>query len=81
MQIFINLFVEGSRTIIIDTCSTDTVWNVKTKIQAKAGIPPHLQCLINKGKCLDDSRTIGSYPITQDSTLFFILRLKNERNK
>ena len=80
MQIFISLgsSVESCRTITIDTCFADTVWDVKTKIYAKVGIPPHLQCLINKGKRLDDSRTVGSYPITQDSTLFFILRRKNE---
>ena len=76
MQIFISLSssVEGYQTITIDTCSADTVWEVKTKIHAKVGVSPHLQCLINKGKCLDDTRTVGFYPITQDSTLFFILR-------
>ena len=76
IQIFISLSssVEGCRTITIDTCSADTVWDVKTKIHGKVGVPPHLQCLINKGKCLADSRTVGSYPITQDSSLFFILR-------
>ncbi len=80
MQIFISLAssVEGFRTITIDTCSADTVGDVKTKIHAKAGIPPHLQCLINRGKCLDDRRTVGSYPLTQDSTLFFILRPSGE---
>ena len=73
MEVFISY-----HTIMGDTCSADTGWDVKTKIYAKVGIPPHLQCLINKGKCLDDSRTVGSYPINQDSTLFFILRRKNE---
>lgn len=72
MTIFVKTFT--GKVISLEVGTSETVESVKSKIEAREGVPSEQQCLIFRGLELEDADQLSKYNIQQQSALQVSIR-------
>ena len=72
MQIYVLETLLGT-TITVEVDSSDTIGNVKDKIESTEGFPKHQQCLLFDNKQLEDNSTLADHNICKEDTVLLVL--------
>ena len=78
MKIFVKTLTD--LTITLNAQSTDTIANLKSKIEEKEGIPINQQRLFFGKKQLEDQQTLNYYVIESTFLLQLVLRVRGKTN-